>query len=149
PAQRAGQDVGDFEKDNRNSLTLARRQNPNSKRTPMWGVNSRSNVVVMETEGGCNVSTSFREDQSDRLIPEMRAYLSGKAVASEVVSGSPDNYDERLAVAYCVPNDTGGVDSFLLYEWVQNETAETGRRANRDILYVSLVAPSAGFCPQG
>lgn len=149
PAQRAGMQVGDYEKANRSKLTLQRRRNPNSTRIPMWSMTARSDVAVLGDEAGCTVSTSFREDQSDRLLPDLRGALTEGASAYQVVSGNPDNHDERLVVAFCKPDGQGGVDSFYLYEWVQNEPGEVGRRQPREILYLSLIAPTERFCPQG
>ena len=149
PAQRAGQQVGDFEKANRSSLTLQRRQNPNGRATPMWGIDARSDVVIVGDDSGCTVSTSFREEQADLLIPALRGRLTEGSSGYQVVSGDPESYSERLTVAFCKPDGAGGQDSFLLYEWVQLEQPEAGRRQPRDILYVSITTPQEPFCAQG
>lgn len=147
PAQQQGMLASDYEKANRNGLTLSRRQNPVNRSIPMWGVDVRSDVVVQESDGGCTVSTSFREVHADRLIPQLRANLENKAAASEVISGSADNYDERFGKAYCTTQETGlGVDSVLLYEWTQPELL-SGQRRPEEILYLTLVVPTTGFCP--
>jgi len=146
PAQRAGQTASQFEQANRQSLTLQRRRNNSNVRNATWTIGAvTSDVVVSDTENGCTVSTSFRADHADRLIPDLRGGLTERANGYQVVSGDPDSYRERLSVAFCLANASGGTDSLMLYEWVEPEM-EAGRRQPRDILYISLVVPQAGFC---
>lgn len=149
PAQRAGQNISAYEQAHRRELKLNRARVSNSTQVNMWIVGgSSSDVAVMEDPAGCTVSMSFWEDSREKIVPDVRALLTGSADQYQVVSGDPDDKMQTLVVAFCAKNDEGTVDSWYLYEYLGEPEAVPRQKRRMRQQFISVIAPVEPFCPQ-
>lgn len=148
PAQRAGQVLSEFEAAHRGDLKLIRMRVGNSTKVNMWGIGGNSDAAVLEDDAGCTASMSMWEKDAKTLSSALRGFLTANADQYEVVSGDPENSRETLVVAFCARLETGGVDSWYLYEYSGEPEIISGQRRPERQRFISLVVPTEPFCPQ-
>jgi hypothetical protein len=148
PAQRAGMTANEFMRANPD-VQRARGRLSNTTKTNMWSVSGAGDVRILEDDAGCTVSMSFWEEDSPKMTPLIRGYLTSQADRYEVIGGDPEASKGGLTVAFCAQNEPGKVDSWLLYEfWGEPQDIPAQRRREQQ-KFVSVVVPTEPFCPQG
>lgn len=147
PAQRAQQSLGEYESRNREALKIVRRQVANSTKVGMWLIGSRSDVAILEDQNGCTVSMSMWEKDANKIIPDMRGYLTANADQYQVLAGDPEKRSDPLNVAFCANAGPGIVDSWYLTEFAGNWEDIPGQRRRERQIFISIIVPTEPFCP--
>ena len=149
PAQARSQSVDQFIAENDASLKVKKSRLGNTSQTEAWLVGSKKYVSVMRRGANCTVSTSFAYDKRRKIMDDLKAMLAEGTSDIEVVVDAESDAKKSGRIAYCRPNADGQNNGYILDQWVQELDPPKGSRRRREVLFISISAPTRTFCNSG